>query len=127
MALLNGRKNSILFLHYRILTILRTRNIGPLDFTGRVENLLNYKLFHSFGFIYYVSASIKVASSLASAEQMRVVRMFIKHSHYFANACHQGSVYLPAAMKVDIFSSKMNKILLCAYFGKAIDHWPYDA
>ena len=78
-------------------------------------------------FIYYISASIKAASSLASAEQMRVVRMFIKHSHYFANACHQGSVYLPAAMKVDIFSSKMNKILLCAYFGKAIDHWPYDA
>ena len=55
----------------------------------------------------YVSASIRVASSLPSAEQMRVVRMFIKHSHYFANACQQGSIYLPASMKVDIFSSKV--------------------
>ena len=51
MALLNGRKNSILFLHYRILTILRTRNIGPLDFTGRVGNLLNYKLFDLFVYL----------------------------------------------------------------------------
>ena len=75
----------------------------------------------------YVSASIKVASSLPSAELMRAIRMFIKHSHYFNNACQQGSMYLPATMKVDIFSSKMNKMLLFSYLAKAIDHWPYDA
>lgn len=81
----------------------------------------------SFKSMDYVSASIKAASSLPSAELMRVVRMFIKHSHYFSNACQQGSPYLPANMKIDIFSSKMNKLLLLSYFGNAIDHWPYDA
>lgn len=75
----------------------------------------------------YVSASLKVASSLPSAELMRVIRMFIKHSHYFFNACQQGSAYLPTNLKIDIFSSKMNKALLLNYFAKAIDHWPYDA
>ncbi len=75
----------------------------------------------------YVSASLKVASSLPSAELMRAVRMFIKHSHYFLNACRQGSAFLPASMKVDVFSTKTNKVLLLSFFAQAIDHWPYDA
>ena len=75
----------------------------------------------------YFSASLKVASSLPSAELMRVVRMFIKHSHYFANACQQGSVYIPASLKVDVFSSRANKGLLFSFLAQAVDHWPYDA
>ena len=60
----------------------------------------------------YVSASLRVASTLPSPELMRVVRMFVKHSHYFANLCHQGSMFLPASMKVDIFGSRSNSCLL---------------
>ena len=75
----------------------------------------------------YFSASLKVASSLPSAELMRVVRMFIKHSHYFANACQQGSAYIPASLKVDIFGSRANKGMLFSFLAQAVDHWPYDA
>ena len=77
--------------------------------------------------VEYFSASLKVASSLPSAELIRVVRMFIKHSHYFANSCQQGSVYIPASLKVDVFSSRANKGLLFSFLAQAVDHWPYDA
>ena len=70
--------------------------------------------------VEYFSASLKVASSLPSAELIRVVRMFIKHSHYFANACQQGSVYVPASLKVDVFSSRANKALLFSFLAQAI-------
>jgi sphingomyelin phosphodiesterase 4 len=91
------------------------------------EGGLNDSLNNSGGGMDYVSASLRVASTLPSAELMRVVRMFIKHAHYFANVCQQGSVFLPATMKVDIFGTRMNKALLLAFLARSIDHWPYDA
>ena len=75
----------------------------------------------------YVSASLKVAFTLPSPELMKVVRMFIKHSHYFANLSQQGSMFMPASMKVDIFASRANKNILLAFLARSIDHWPYDA
>ena len=71
----------------------------------------------------YVSASLRVASTLPSPELMRVVRMFIKHSHYFANLSHQGSMFLPATMKVDIFGSRTNKNILLAFLARSIGNY----
>ncbi len=81
----------------------------------------------SSGSVNYISASLRMASTLPTTELMRAVRMVIKHGHYFANVCQEGSVYLPANLKMDIFGSSSSKATLLAFFSRSIDHWPYDA
>ena len=39
------------------------------------------------------------STPLPSNELLRCVRMFIKHAHYFANACKEGGPYVPSSLR----------------------------
>ena len=86
---------------------------------------------------------------LPSNELLRCVRMFIKHAHYFANACKEGGPYVPSSLRfspggADLFSTHEgiggsnldgssggqaggNKKVLYLFLELCIDHWPLDA
>lgn len=86
------------------------------------------------------------STPLPSSELLRCIRMFIKHAHYFANACKEGGPYIPSSLRfgADLFSSYGgisgssyenssgghvvgNNKVLYAFFALCIDHWPLDA
>ena len=72
--------------------------------------------------------SLRTSASLPSSELLRVVRMFVKHSHYFSNACQANDVVLPAHFNPDIFlgDAESRRIFL-AFSVRTVDFWPLDA
>ena len=73
-------------------------------------------------------STLRNSASLPSSELLRVVRLFLKHSHYFSNACKSAGTYVPATFKSDIFcGDPEGKRALYAFFVQSIDHWPLDA
>ena len=93
------------------------------------------------------SSPTTYTTPLPSQELLRCVRMFIKHAHYFSNACKEGGSYVPDSLKyssgaADIFStnggiggslennanpSGNNNKTLFLFLSLCIDHWPLDA
>ena len=83
------------------------------------------------------------STHLPFSELLRCIRMFIKHAHYFANACREGGPYVPSSLRfspggADLFSlygglgggsmeGSSNNKTLYAFFALCIDHWPLDA
>ena len=77
---------------------------------------------------------LRSTASLPPPELLRVIRMFIKHSHYFTNACKSSNdVVVPMSFNADVFADAnavgeagaLRRTLL-AFTHRAVDHWPLD-
>ena len=97
----------------------------------------------------HLTHSNTYSTPLPTSELLRCIRMFIKHAHYFSNACKEGGPYIPSALRfspggADLFSSyggisvgsyenssggpaAGNNKVLYAFFSLCIEHWPLDA
>ena len=60
-----------------------------------------------------------------SSDVVKLVRMFVKHSHYFFNSFHEAHAELKDNLKQTLFRDFFGK--LSFFFEYLFDHWPLDA
>ena len=114
-----------------------------------IESYVNYDLEENYPRPGHLTSTSTFTTPLPSSELLRCIRMFIKHAHYFSNACKEGGPYIPSSLTfspggADLFSSyggiggsslegsnggnsSGNNKTLFAFLSLCIDHWPLDA